>query len=293
MRVRVVPATPADTVLTLKTPLADTAAAPPAAAPAEFVVDTTSDAVRADPSDGPCCTTSGECSLRAVVMAANARPSSKVTLSPGHERLTIPPDSRLIIGDHPDPTTGDLNVDAPTTIHGTGARSTIIDTNRLDRAFRLRADTHVSDVTITDGRAEQRQLPFTDTGGGGIANAGHLTLPRVAVTGNSAGYGGGVFNIPDAHLDLADREKAFATLTSLGHNIDGDSSCRLSAVGHLPSRDPLVGPLANHGGPTDTVALLPGSPALDAAERRPATDQRGVPRPQGATCDIGAYEHTP
>jgi CSLREA domain-containing protein len=411
MRVRVTPAALAATVLAITAPLAATAAAAPAD-PAEFVVDTTSDAVDADPSDGRCRTASGACSLRAAAMAANARPGSTITLPPGHYRLTIPPDPRLIIGDHPDPTTGDLNIDAPTTIQGAGARSTVIDANHLDRVFRLRADTHMSDVTITGGRAKQRELPFTDTGGGGIANAGHLTLRRVAVRGNSAGYGGGVFNIPDSHLDLvdstvsqnaageaggirfddsgtvtnstiadnrvtnsgdrpgslggygggidirglgtvqilnstitrnsssdgggginiapayldslpapipdivdlplgrmtlrnsviagntvdgaaADCEKAFATITSLGHNIDGDGSCRLSAAGDLPSRDPLLGPLANHGGPTDTVALLPGSPALDAAEGCPATDQRGVTRPQGATCDIGAYEHTP
>ncbi|WP_406411348.1 choice-of-anchor Q domain-containing protein [Streptomyces sp. NBC_01614] len=270
----------------------------------------------------------------------------------------------------------------------------------------------MSDVTITGGRAVQRELPFTDTGGGGIANGRHLTLRRVAVTGNSAGYGGGIFNVPDSHLDLMestvsgnaageaggirfddsgtmtnstiadnrvtdpgdrpgslggygggidirglgtvrilnstivrnsstdgggginiapayldslpapipdivdlplgrmtlrnsvvagntvdgaadDCEKAFATITSLGHNIDSDGSCRLTAAGDLPSRDPLVGPLADNGGPTDTVALLPGSLALDAADGCPATDQRGVARPQGAACDIGAYERTP
>ncbi|MEV5936559.1 choice-of-anchor Q domain-containing protein [Streptomyces sp. NPDC052079] len=412
MRVRVAPAALAATVLAITAPLAATAAAAPAADRAEFVVDTTSDAVDADPSDGRCRTASGACSLRAAVMAANARPGSTITLPPGHYRLTIPPDPRLLVGDNPDPTTGDLNVDAPTTIHGAGARSTVIDANHLDRVFRMRADTHMSDVTITGGRAKQRELPFTDTGGGGIANAAHLTLRRVAVTANSAGYGGGVFNVPDSHLDLvdstvsrntageaggirfddsgtvtnstiadnrvtdpgdrpgslggygggidirglgavqilnstitrnsssdgggginiapayldslpapipdivdlplgrmtlrnsvvagntvdgaaADCEKAFATISSQGHNIDGDGSCRLSAAGDLPSRDPLVGPLANHGGPTDTVALLPGSPALDSAEGCPATDQRGITRPQGAACDIGAYEHTP
>lgn len=56
--------------------------------------------------------------------------------------------------------------------------------------------------------------------------------------------------------------------------------------------DPLLGPLANNGGPTQTHALLPGSPAIDAANPNsfPSTDQRGVPRPQGAGPDIGAYE---
>ncbi|GAA2230702.1 hypothetical protein L0M19_15270 [Streptomyces indiaensis] len=166
MRVRVAPATLAATVPTLTAPLVD---------PAEFVVDHTSEAVDADPPDGRCRTTSGECSLRAAVTAANARPASTITRSPGHDRLTIPP-------------------------------------------------------------------------------------------------------------DLADREKAFATLSSLGRTIDGDGSCRLSAAGHLPSRDPLVGPLANHAGRTDTVALLPGSPGLDAAEGPPG--HRSARRPSPTGCHL-------
>lgn len=58
--------------------------------------------------------------------------------------------------------------------------------------------------------------------------------------------------------------------------------------------DPKLGPLADNGGPTLTVALLPGSPAIDAGNRAaaPPTDQRGVPRPFGATVDLGAYEYT-
>jgi len=57
--------------------------------------------------------------------------------------------------------------------------------------------------------------------------------------------------------------------------------------------DPMVGPLANNGGPTLTMALLPGSPAIDAADpaAAPATDQRGVPRPVGPAPDIGAFEY--
>ncbi|MGW4537262.1 choice-of-anchor Q domain-containing protein [Streptomyces chartreusis] len=389
------------------------AAAPPASAPAptEFTVDTTSDAVDVDGADGRCLTASGTCSLRAAVMAANARPGSTITLPPGHYRLTIPPDPRLIIGDNPDPTTGDLNVAAQTTIRGSGARTTVIDANHLDRAFRMQADSRLSDLTITGGVTRQRELPITDTGGGAIANGHHMTLRRVTVTGNSAGYGGGIFNVPGSHLDLidstvsrnvageaggirfddtgtvtsstiadnrvtnpgdrpgslagygggidirgrgpveilnstitgnrssdgggginfapayldslpspipdvidlplgrmtlrnsiiagntvngapADCKKAFATIASLSNNLDSDGSCRLTAPGDLPSRTPRIGPLVDNGGPTDTVALLPGSPALDAADDCPATDQRGVARPQGAACDIGAYEHT-
>ena len=69
-------------------------------------------------------------------------------------------------------------------------------------------------------------------------------------------------------------------------------------VGRVPPHtgpiDPLLGPLANNGGPTRTRALLAGSPAIDAAssDRCPGKDQRGVARPQGAACDIGTVTGT-
>ena len=61
------------------------------------------------------------------------------------------------------------------------------------------------------------------------------------------------------------------------------------------SRKPLLGPLANNGGPTETVALLAGSPAIDAGSETiagvtiPGVDQRGVARPTTGI-DIGAYQ---
>ena len=53
-----------------------------------------------------------------------------------------------------------------------------------------------------------------------------------------------------------------------------------------------LGVLADNGGPTLTHLLEAGSPAIDAANGAvcPATDQRGVARPQGAGCDVGAVE---
>ena len=66
-----------------------------------------------------------------------------------------------------------------------------------------------------------------------------------------------------------------------------------SPAGNDTFTDPKLGPLANNGGPTLTMALLPGSPAIDAATSgAPATDQRGVPRPVGSFSDFGAYEFT-
>ena len=85
-------------------------------------------------------------------------------------------------------------------------------------------------------------------------------------------------------------------IVSSGSNLDSDSSCGLTAPGDINGRSALLGPLANNGGPTQTQALGVGSPAIDAVISRcppPATDQRGVSRPQGAACDIGAFEAPP
>ena len=85
-------------------------------------------------------------------------------------------------------------------------------------------------------------------------------------------------------------------MTSLGYNIASDASCALGGTGDLNSTNPLIGPLANNGGPTQTHALLSGSPAIDLvplSSRTVSTDQRGIARPQGAACDSGAYEHPP
>lgn len=85
------------------------------------------------------------------------------------------------------------------------------------------------------------------------------------------------------------------SLVSLGHNLASDSTCQLVAAGDRPSAEAGIGPLADNGGPTLTHALLAGSSAIDAADAAtcPASDQRGVSRPQGAGCDIGAYEAEP
>ena len=81
------------------------------------------------------------------------------------------------------------------------------------------------------------------------------------------------------------------TLTSLGNNVMTDESCA-PVASDLVVADAGVEPLADNGGPTMTHALTADSPALDGAraDACPATDQRGVARPQGAACDAGAFE---
>ena len=88
-------------------------------------------------------------------------------------------------------------------------------------------------------------------------------------------------------------------IISLGHNFVGHSAgCDFSpestdVTGTVDiALDPKIGPLQNYGGPNLTHALLPGSLAIDNGDdsKCEETDQRGVDRPQGSSCDIGAYE---
>jgi LPXTG-site transpeptidase (sortase) family protein len=81
--------------------------------------------------------------------------------------------------------------------------------------------------------------------------------------------------------------------TSNDYNIVSDGTCGLSGTNDRSNTNPLIGPLANNGGPTQTFALLTGSPAINPGVNGttcPVSDQRGVARPQGSSCDIGAYE---
>ena len=82
------------------------------------------------------------------------------------------------------------------------------------------------------------------------------------------------------------------TITSLGGNISDDGTLALAGPGDLVNTNPVLAPLGNYGGPIDTRALLPGSPAIDhgVAAGAPATDQRGIARPQLAAVDTGAFE---
>jgi hypothetical protein len=86
------------------------------------------------------------------------------------------------------------------------------------------------------------------------------------------------------------------TIANGGNNLDSGTSCGwVSTNGSKSSADPMLGPLADNGGPTLTMALLPGSTAYNgvtynAPNGCPSTDQRGFFRPQAGLCDIGAYE---
>jgi parallel beta helix pectate lyase-like protein len=181
----------------------------------------------------------------------------------------------------------------------------------------------VANATLVNTTISGNQAFGADGGGINIAvlsgsTTSNLNLTNVTITNNSAngGVGGGISTnatIPTANITLynsivanntattsaQDIQTANTTLTSNGGNLIGDNS-GIGAFTPQPSDqvgtatspiDPLLGPLQNNGGSTPTQALLADSPAVDKGAGCPqATDQRGVPRPQGAACDIGAYE---
>src|SRR5579883_1832774 len=124
---------------------------------------------------------------------------------------------------------------------------------------------------------------------------------------SGSGYGGGIYNAagPDAlqmyDTVLADNSADSAgpdldgSVTSQGHNLIGNTSGGSGfATSDLVNVNPQLGPLQNNGGPTQTMALLAGSPAIDAGDNTnaPAYDQRGpgFARIVNGTIDIGAFE---
>ena len=139
------------------------------------------------------------------------------------------------------------------------------------------------------------------TNGGGIYTASDTTLAGDTIASNT---GGGYFR-----SGLANGQTLLNTIvagnspvdcgatspTSVGHNLSSDSTCGFTASGDLAGTDPLLGALANNGGPTDTMLPANGSAAIDGGADTgcPNVDQRGVSRPQGAHCDIGALELAP
>jgi CSLREA domain-containing protein len=146
--------------------------------------------------------------------------------------------------------------------------------------------------------------------GGGIHNddGGTATVINSTFSGNSANQGGGINNDIVGTTTLKNtivannpngKNCSGAKITDGGYNLEGGTSCGFRAAKNsLPSTNPkLASSLANNGGPTKTIKLLKGSPAINAIPKTKngcgttiTTDQRGVRRPQGNGCDIGAFE---
>lgn len=153
------------------------------------------------------------------------------------------------------------------------------------------------------------------SGAGMYLDAGTIELYSVTVAANEAnadnsggGIGAGIYNF-SASVSLNNsilsgnyyRSGMFfvqadcaGTFTSSSKSLVAHPSCTIN--GPYSADTPRLGPLQDNGGPTATHALLPGSAGLDAGPCSDdlgaalAIDQRGVPRPQGGACDIGAFE---
>ena len=182
----------------------------------------------------------------------------------------------------------------------------------------------LKNVTISGNSAINTGGVGNGASGGGISvyNPATLNLNNVTIVNNIAiasvadlGTGGG---IDDAQADadtvnfkntlIAGNTSSGAgpdcagTLTSQGYNLVQDTAgCAIAgdATGNVTGQNPLLTPLAYRGGTTQTHGLLSGSPAIDAGnpaapgsggDACEASDQRGVARPQGTRCDIGAVE---
>jgi hypothetical protein len=135
-------------------------------------------------------------------------------------------------------------------------------------------------------------LNSANTGGGIWVNpssgGGILNLTNTIVAGNTANTGPDI----DGTVAMADHNLVGNATASSG-TVNGVNGNIVGGNGH-PVINPLLGPLQNNGGSTQTMALLPGSPAIGHADntKAPATDQRGATRldKAGETTDMGAFE---
>jgi CSLREA domain-containing protein len=140
-----------------------------------------------------------------------------------------------------------------------------------------------SGATLTNDTIANNDADITDTGslgGGGITVDGTVDPHTISLTNTL--LAANPWHGEDANCSTG--------IASLGGNLADDTSCDLTA-NEQQGIDPKLGPI-DSSGQTDVLPLTAGSPAIDTGNPLacPATDQRGVSRPQGAGCDIGAYE---
>jgi hypothetical protein len=134
----------------------------------------------------------------------------------------------------------------------------------------------LAQVSITSSTFAGNLAP--DGSGGGIENYGTVSIGGSIIANNPGGNCASSTPIGDQ-----------------GYNLESSTDCGFTGTGDLQNSKPKFDStgLQQNGGPTMTMALQPDSPAVDhilPGTLCPATDQRGVRRPQGSRCDIGAFE---
>ena len=165
-------------------------------------------------------------------------------------------------------------------------------------------------LTISNSTISGNSVLTTDQGpgcGGGIGNSGSLQIANSTISGNSGTNGGAICNhaaplqIANSILNAGDvGENIFndgGTITSLGYNLSSDNGGGyLTGPGDQTNTDPILGPLQDNGGPTQTHRPYPQSPAIDAGDPSftppPFYDQRGTgfDRVVNGRIDIGSFE---
>ncbi len=193
---------------------------------------------------------------------------------------------------------GQANITLANTIVANGASRTALATASLNGST-------ISGITVTDGGSGYTSAPtVTLIGSGGLGSGATATATVsggvvTGITVNTAGTGYvGPVTVFLSGGGVSPDTFAFntATFTSSGHNLVSDGSAGLSASGDISSVNALLATLANYGGSIQTIALLPGSPAINAGSNALATglttDERGAGfnRIVNGTVDIGAFE---
>jgi hypothetical protein len=117
-------------------------------------------------------------------------------------------------------------------------------------------------------------------------NYGFADGANIAVTNGTISLMNSILAYPGTN------NNAWGTITDAGYNMSSDGSANFNSGSSFNFTDPLLGPLADNGGPTLTMALSWNSPAVDfgTSVGAPLTDQRGVTRPAGLGFDMGAFE---
>jgi Putative Ig domain len=153
-----------------------------------------------------------------------------------------------------------------------------------------------SNIDIADSTLSGNGVAVDDTDGSAGVDIRSSTIADNGVGIEGIGFGvslaGSIIGGNGTDCEL----EGGSTVTDAGYNLDQDGTCGFSAANHSQSgTNPELGILQNNGGPTPTQAPSLGSPVLNqippgTAGLCPGTDQRGVARPQGGGCDIGAVE---
>lgn len=151
------------------------------------------------------------------------------------------------------------------------------------------AEVNVTNSTFSGNSANHGGAIYWS--GNPLGPIGHPVTVTNTVLANSTG--GNCYVKPDSIIVGGTGNTG--VITNGGYNLEDGESCEFrTANGSMSNTNPDLDQagLANNGGPTQTIALVASSPAINAADdsKCPTTDQRGFARPLGAHCDIGAFE---